>query len=98
MYLVTFSARASKDKLLLKNAGLESKAKILLNILMEDPFQTPPPCEKLVGNLSGYFSRRINLQHRLVYRVDKNTDGLRNSSGIPYDGIVYVKRMWTHYD
>ena len=66
MYLIKFSKQAEKDKQRLKAAGLEQKAKDLLNILMQNPFQNPPPYEKLVGNLRGNYSRRINIQHRLV--------------------------------
>lgn len=60
MYLIRFSKQADKDKKLLKGAGLDKKAKELLNIIAENPFQNPPPYEGLVGNLSGYYSRRIN--------------------------------------
>ena len=98
MYPVSFSKQASRDKTLLKQAGLEQKAKALLNLLPANPFRNPPPYEKLLGNLDGYYSRRINLQHRLVYRVDENADGLRDSEGNFYDGIVYVKRMRTCYE
>ena len=98
MYLVTFSKQAEKDKKLLKNAGLENKAKDLLNILLRDPFQNPPPYEKSVGNLNGHYSRRINLLHRLVYSVEENQTGLTDREERPYEGIVYVKRMWTHYE
>ena len=98
MYLVTFGKYACKDKQLLKNAGLEKKAKDLLNLLSVNSFENPPPYEKLLGNLENYYSRRINLQHRLVYSVEKNESGLRDADGNPYEGIVYVKRMWTHYE
>lgn len=98
MYLVTFSKLASKDKKLLKNVGLDKKAKELLILISNEPLKSPPPYEKLTGNLIGYYSRRINIQHRLVYRIDENTDGRTDSDGKKYDGIVYVKRMWTHYD
>lgn len=92
MYLVTFSKKAEADKKLLKQANLEKKAKSMLNILVEDPFQSPPPYEKLIGNLSGYYSRRINIQHRLVYSVEPaNQDS-------QFDGIVFVRRMWSHYE
>lgn len=98
MYLVTFSKQASRDKQLLKSAGLEKKAKGLLNLLMENPFQNPPPYEKLLGNLANHDSRRISLQHRLVYCMEKNDRELRDPDGNVYEGIVYVKRMWTHYE
>ena len=67
MYEVVFSRRADKEKRLIKQAGLEKRAKELINILCENPFQNPPPYEKLTGNLAGFYSRRINIQHRLVY-------------------------------
>ena len=98
MYLVKFSRQAEKDKSQLKAAGLETKAKSLLNIIVQNPFQNPPPYEKLVGNLSGNFSRRITIQHRLVYAVLENTDGYAAPSGALYEGIVFIKRMWTHYE
>lgn len=69
MYIIRFSKQADKDKKLLKGAGLVSKTKKLLDIIAENPFQNPPPYEGLVGNLSGYYSRRINIQHRLVYQI-----------------------------
>ena len=86
MWVVLFTKNAEKDKPKLKAAGLEKKAKSLLILLSENPFQTPPSYEKLVGDLNGYYSRRINIQHRLVYRVDsqKNT--------------VIVHSMWSHYE
>ncbi len=69
MWQVKFSKEAEKDKQLLKQAGLAEKAKKLLNVLSVNPYQVPPSYEKLVGNLKGYYSRRINIQHRIVYRV-----------------------------
>ena len=69
MYVIRFSKQADKDRKLLKGAGLDGKAKALLNIIAENSFQNPPPYEGLAGNLNGYYSRRINLQHRLVYQV-----------------------------
>ena len=98
MYLVKFSRQAEKDKKLLKASGLEEKAKNLLNIIMVDPFQKPPRYEKLLGDLQSNLSRRINLQHRLVYDVIDNKENLLSQDGTPYDGIVRVKRMWTHYE
>ena len=95
MYLVKFSKQADKDKKLLKGAGLDKKAKELLNIIVENPLNTPPPYEGLVGNLSGFYSRRINLQHRLVYEV--YSDAI-TENGVEFDGTVKVVRMWTHYD
>lgn len=95
MYLVKFSKQAERDKKLLKGAGLDKKAKELLNIVAIDPFKNPPPYEGLVGNLDGYYSRRINLQHRLVYEVFNETV---EENGVKYEGIVKVSRMWTNYD
>ncbi len=95
MYLVLFSRQAEKDKKLLKNAGLDKKARELLDVISENPFQNPPPYEALVGNLSGFYSRRINIQHRLVYKV--YNDEL-NFEGEEYAGKIVVARMWTHYE
>ena len=96
MYLIKFSKQAEKDKPRLKAAGLEAKA--LLNLMQDNPFQNPPPYERLVGNLSGNLSRRINIQHRLVYAVLENIEGYAAPTGELYDGIILVKRMWTHYE
>lgn len=95
MYLVRFTRQAAKDVAKLKGAGLADKAKALIEIVRENPFQTPPTYEALVGNLDGLYSRRINLKHRFVYEVvsDPVTE-----DGIRYDGTVKVVRMWTHYD
>ena len=95
MYLIRFSKQADKDKKLLKGAGLERKAKDLLNMIAMNPFQTPPPYEQLLGNLSGYYSRRINIQHRLVYEVYHEPVIVNK---IQYEGTVLAVRMWTHYD
>ena len=95
MYIIRFSKQADKDKKLLKRAGLDLKAKKLLNIIAENPFQSPPPYEGLVGNLSGYYSRRINIQHRLVYQV-YNTPVVIDE--VEYQGTIKIIRMWTHYD
>ena len=86
MWRVVFTKRALKDAKKISAAGLRSKVETLLDILRENPYQTPPPFEKLVGDLSGAYSRRINIQHRLVYQVlnDEKT--------------VKVIRMWTHYE
>lgn len=85
MRIIKFTKNAEKDKRLLKGAGLEVKVKNLLNLIATNPFQNPPAYEKLVGDLQGYFSRRINLQHRLVYRVYKDIN------------TVVVHSMWSHY-
>lgn len=83
---VVFTKQAQKDARNLASAGLKEKAQALLLILAENPFQMPPPYEKLVGDLSGAYSRRINIQHRLVYQV------------LQADHSVKVLRMWTHYE
>ena len=69
MWIVKFTKNAEKDKKLLKRACLEEKTKKLLNLIAKNPFKNPPRYEKLVGDLQGYYSRRINIQHRLVYKV-----------------------------
>jgi Txe/YoeB family toxin of toxin-antitoxin system len=83
---VVFGKQAKKDARLLAAAGLQSRAEALLALLREDPFRSPPPFERLVGDLSGAYSRRLNLQHRLVYEV------------LPEVRTVKVIRMWSHYD
>ena len=85
MWIIKFTKNAEKDKKLLKSVGLEEKAKKLLNLIAENPFQNPPSYEKLVGDLDGYYSRRINLQHRLVYKVYKEIN------------TIVVHAMWSHY-
>ena len=95
MYIIRFSKQADKDKRLLKGAGLDLKAKSLLNIIAENPFQNPPPYEGLVGNLNGYYSRRSNIQHRLVYQVYSEPVVVE---GIEYEGTIKIVRMWSHYD
>lgn len=86
MRLIKFTKNAEKDKKLLKNEGLEKKAKKLLDVITNNPFLNPPPYEKLVGDLEGYYSRRINIKHRLVYRVLKEIN------------TVVVHSMWSHYE
>jgi toxin YoeB len=83
---VVFAKHALKDAKKLSAAGLKGKAQELLEVLEHDPFQNPPPYEKLVGDLDGAYSRRINIQHRMVYEVFKK------------EHIVRVLRMWTHYE
>ncbi len=95
MYIIRFSKRADKDKKLLKGAGLVLKAKTLLDMIAENPFQNPLPYEGLVGNLNGYYSRRINIQHRLVYQVYNEPAVI---DGTAYEGTIKVIRMWSHYD
>ena len=86
MWTVVFTKQAKKDAKKLKSAGLKPKAEELLEILKKNPLETPPPYEKLVGDLEGAYSRRINIQHRLVYQILKD------------EKIVKVLRMWTHYE
>lgn len=81
-----FTRQAQKDAKKLSSAGLRPKAEALLEILRKNPFQNPPPYEKLVGDLAGACSRRINIQHRLVYQV------------LPGERTVKVIRLWTHYE
>jgi toxin YoeB len=85
-WALLFSKQAQKDASKLAAAGLKPKAMLLLDLITANPIQTPPPCEKLVGDLHGAYSRRINIQHRLVYQVLENTHEVR------------VLRLWTHYD
>lgn len=97
MYKLELSRQAEKDARILERAGIKPKAAALLRILRENPFQTPPAYEKLV-NRENTYSRRLTLQHRLVYQVEPNTDRETDPDGEPYQGIVYVIRMWTHYE
>jgi toxin YoeB len=83
---LVFTKQAMRDAKKLAKTGLRSKAEPLLDILSKDPFQQPPPFERLVGDLEGAYSRRINIQHRLVYQV------------LPDIRTVKVIRMWTHYE
>jgi toxin YoeB len=79
-WALVYTKQAQKDALKLASAGLKEKAKALLNTVQLNPFQNPPPYEKLVGDLSGAYSRRINIQHRLVYQVleEQKTEGIEN--------------------
>jgi Txe/YoeB family toxin of toxin-antitoxin system len=83
---IVFTRQAQRDAKKLANSGLREKTEILLQLLSEDPFRTPPPYEKLVGDLAGACSRRISFQHRLVYQV------------LQEQRTVKVVRMWTHYE
>lgn len=83
---LAFTKQAQKDAQKLKAANLKTQAEKLLGLLRENPFQNPPPYEKLVGDLAGAYSRRINIQHRLVYQV------------LEKERTVKVLRMWTHYE
>lgn len=82
---LVYTKAAQKDASLLAAAGLKDKARSLLEVLEADPFQSPPPFEKLVGDLAGAYSRRINIRHRLVYEV------------LVDERVVKVLRMWSHY-
>ena len=86
MYSVMISKEALKDLPKLKSAGLSQKVKALTEILKINPYQKPPPYEKLVGDLAGMYSRRINIKHRLVYKVEEDLK------------IVKVLSMWSHYE
>lgn len=95
MYRIVYEKQAAKDIKNLKSAGLDKKAKALIEIIRDNPFQTSPAYEGLVGNLQGYYSRRINIQHRLIYQVYAEPI---NVDGVQYQGTVKIIRMWTHYD
>ena len=83
---LVYTKHAQKDAKKLAASGLKQKAQALLDVLKKNPFQTPPPYEKLIGDLSGAYSRRINIQHRLVYQV------------LEEEHVVKVLRLWTHYE
>jgi toxin YoeB len=85
-WTLAYSRQAQKDAKNIAASGLKQRAERLLEVLAEDPFRTPPRYEKLVGDLAGCYSRRINIQHRLVYEV------------LPDQHVVHVLRMWTHYE
>ncbi|HET8689475.1 MAG TPA: Txe/YoeB family addiction module toxin [Methanosarcina sp.] len=86
MWELYFTKQAQKDAKKLASSGLKEKAKELLDIIKNNPYQTPPPYEKLVGDLAGAYSRRINIQHRIVYEV------------LEKEKAVKIIRMWTHYE
>ena len=83
---IVYTKQAQKDAKKLASSGLKNKAKKLLDIIQKDPYQNPPPYEKLVGDLSGAYSRRINIQHRIVYQIYEN------------ERTIKVIRLWTHYE
>ena len=97
-YLLKYTGRADKDARLLEQAGLDKVAARLLSIIKKNPYQNPPAYEKLQGELKGLYSRRINQQHRIVYDVLPNDEGLKDENGVLYIGIVKILRMWTHYE
>lgn len=86
MWEIYYTKQAKKDAKKLASAGLRNKAKELLSIVQDNPYQNPPPYEKLVGDLEGAYSRRINIQHRIVYQV------------IEDDKAIKILRLWTHYE
>lgn len=86
MWEIIYSKYAVKDSKKIIETGLVDKVKMLIDILEKDPFQNPPPFEKLLGDLIGAYSRRINIQHRMVYQVFKE------------EKLVRILRMWTHYE
>lgn len=83
---IVYTKQAQKDAKKISNSGLKNKVIDLLELLKDNPFQTPPPYEKLTGDLTGAYSRRISIQHRLVYQIIKE------------DKIIKIIRMWTHYE
>lgn len=83
---LVYTRQAQKDARKLAASGLREKAQALLSVIQKDPFQNPPPYEKLVGDLAGAYSRRINIQHRFVYQV------------LESEQVVKVLRLWTHYE
>ncbi len=85
-YKILFSKVACKDKAKLKNAGLDNNCKKILDLMIYDPFCYPPSYEKLVGELRGFYSRRINRQHRIIYKVIEDKKE------------IHIIRMWTHYE
>ena len=86
MFEIVFSSQAEKDKKLLKQAGLDKRTKALLAVIAENPFKSPPRYEKLVGDLAGFYSRRINIQPRIVYQVYQQ------------EQTVKILSMWGHYE
>jgi Txe/YoeB family toxin of toxin-antitoxin system len=97
MYSINLTRQAVKDAKKLEQAGLKPKTVNLLRIIRQNPFQNPPPYEKLQGYENTY-SRRITIQHRLVYQVLPNESGEKDTSNALYQGIVKIVRMWTHYE
>jgi toxin YoeB len=83
---IVFTKQAQRDAKKIARSGLRQKAEVLLTLLARNPFQIPPPCEKLVGDLAGAYSRRINIHHRLAYQVYEK------------ERTIKVLRMWTHYE
>ena len=86
MYRIVYRKQALKDLEKIKASTLKNKTKKLIDIIKENPFQNPPPYEKLIGDLAGAYSRRINFQHRLIYQV------------LEKENTIKILRMWTHYE
>ena len=95
MYKIVYTKQAVKDLENLKKTNRWQKAKALVDLIRENPYQSPPKYEKLVGKLDGITARRINLQHRLVYQVYESPF---MENGFEYRGTIKIIRMWTHYD
>ena len=85
-YQVVFSKTAQKNIPKLRSANLTEKVRMLIEIIKEDPFRNPPPYEKLIGDMSGLYSRRINIRHRLVYKVDETKK------------VIQIVNVWSHYE
>lgn len=86
MYKIEYHKKVIKEIQKLKESGLDMKAKKLIELIKENPYQTPPPYEKLVGDLQNFYSRRINIKHRLIYQVNEK------------EKVIKVISMWTHYE
>lgn len=86
MYKIVYTKTAVKHIKNLKSSSLDKRAKALIEVIREEPFKNPPPYEKLVGNMDGLYSRRINIQHRLVYQIYEN------------EKTIKIVSMWTHYE
>ncbi|MBU3142382.1 Txe/YoeB family addiction module toxin [Clostridium sp. CF012] len=84
-YIIVITKQAQKDAKKLESCNLDKKAIELLKIIKENPYQTPPPYEKLIGDLKGFYSRRINIKHRIIYEVYEK------------ENTIKILRMWTHY-
>ena len=95
MFRIVYEKQAVRDIKNLKTAKLDKKAKDLVEIVRTNPYQNPPSYEKLVGNLSGFYSRRINIQHRFIYHVYEEKVIV---DGTTYDGTVKIISMWSHYE
>lgn len=86
MYQIVFSSQAQKDAKKIKSAALKNNVLTLIEIVRQNPYQNPPPYEKLLGALRGCYSRRINIQHRFIYQIYEN------------EKVIKIIRMWTHYE